>query len=542
MGARVAEGSGHHVSMGVSGSAVNFELDGRESVVSEAPEYSDAARSLLRSSVDALLDPQVLLEAVRDSHGRVLDLVYRELNQATCDYLGLSRADLLGHGLLETTPGLAEAGLFAACVRCVDSGESVSMDDLTYENEILADTRHYDLRATRAAPNAITLTWRDVTDRVQLLQRATESEARFRLLMDTAAVAMSVSGPDGKFQSVNAAVCDFLGYDTEILMQMTWEQLTAPEYIDADLATIKTIMTRRIDSYRTTKQFIHADGHRVWGNMSVSCLRTPNGEVDQFITQIVDITGEVELAERLKVQSDRLAAELRSAAEYVSSIMPADLVGRVQVCSRYLPSQGLAGDTFDYRWVDDDHLIVYLLDVSGHGIEPALLSVSVHNMLRSGTVPLATLLAPEQVLSKLNKRFQMDKQNDHFFTMWFGVYEASTRTLRYASAGAPPVFALESESAAAALSADGAPIGMFPDTVFTSHTYPVPHGCRILLYSDGAYEIALDDGRLLSLEDFKDTVIRLAGSSLDDLVDTLRGLTPSGAFDDDCSLIRLDFD
>ena len=68
----------------------------------------------------------------------------------------------------------------------------------------------------------------------------------------------------------------------------------------------------------------------------------------------------------------------------------------------------------------------------------------------------------------------------------------------------------------------------------------MPPGCRILLYSDGAYEDACVDGRPLSQMEFNDLFTRLSDSSLDDLVETLRGLTPSGTFTDDCSLVRLE--
>lgn len=113
-------------------------------------EFSAAASDLVRVSNDALLDPLVLLQEVPNSAGEVVDFVYREVNQATCDYLGLSRAELIGRGLLEMSPGVAETGLFADYVRCLKTGEPVVYDDLNYANEILADTRRYDLRATRA--------------------------------------------------------------------------------------------------------------------------------------------------------------------------------------------------------------------------------------------------------------------------------------------------------------------------------------------------------------------------------------------------------
>jgi sigma-B regulation protein RsbU (phosphoserine phosphatase) len=233
----------------------------------------------------------------------------------------------------------------------------------------------------------------------------------------------------------------------------------------------------------------------------------------------------------------------------MASIMPKGLAGRVNIASWYLPSRELGGDCFDYTWIDDDHLLVYLIDVSGHGIEPALLSVSVHNMLRSGSLGIESTTAPEAALAELNRLFQMGEQGDHYFTIWYGVYQSSTRTLRYVSAGAPPAFAFEWAAdgtvSVADLSTVATPVGMFADTEFSSRSYVVPPGCRILIYSDGAHEITLADNRQFTLHDFRNLSTRLAGSStwsLEALVSELQALTPTGAFEDDCSLIELTFD
>jgi len=540
-------------------------------VVSGGPNESEAlaaggyAPDLLRVIGEALLDPLALLGALRDSGGGVIDFVYRDLNQATCDYLGMAREDLLGRGLLEMSPGLVEVGLFASYVRCLETGEPVVRDDITYDNEILADSRRYDLRATRATPSTIAVTWRDVTDRyrtAQLLSQARESQRRadlrYRRLMDSAGVAMGLLAPDGHFQAANQSICDFFGYDADTLRVKTWQELTAPEHLEADLQNVQEVLAGRIESYRMTKQYIHADGHPIWGDLSVSCLRRPGGELESFVVQIVDITEDVKtrrklavrdrqnrlLARRLQVQTKRLTAELRSAADYVASILPGEMEGPVRVTALYLPSQELAGDIFDYRWIDSDHLVVYLIDVSGHGVGPALMSVSVHNLIRSGSLSMETLLAPEQVLTELNGLFDMDHHDDHYLTMWYGVYEMSSRTLRYASAGAPPAFVITSgaTSSACELSTAGQPLGMFDNADYTAHSHPVPPGCRMLLFSDGAYEDARLEGHEMSLANFKDLFTRMAGSSLEDLAETLRSLTPSGTFTDDCTLLRLECD
>ena len=362
---------------------------------------------------------------------------------------------------------------------------------------------------------------------------------------------------------MNPALCEVFGYDAATLKSKRWQELTPPEFLDVGAEARDAVFAGRLDSYRIVKQYFHADGHRIWADVAVNCIRDENGEVEYLASQISDITAEVQtrerlaesdernrlLAQSLQNQKDRLAAELESAAAYMASIMPRGLSGRVTVASCYLPSRELGGDCFDYTWLDPDHLLVYLVDVSGHGIEPALLSVSVHNMLRSGSLGLDTVLAPDAALAELNRLFQMGEQGDHYFTIWFGVYQESTRTLRFASAGAPPAFAFNSTdggiSSVTELSTPAKPIGMFEEAEFASHTYVVPRGCRILIYSDGAYEFTRSDDRQFSWRDFKTLSTRLADTqdlSLATLVRELQALSPTGAFEDDCSMIELTFD
>lgn len=239
----------------------------------------------------------------------------------------------------------------------------------------------------------------------------------------------------------------------------------------------------------------------------------------------------------------RLMSELSGAARYVTSILPRDLEAPVPVTSRYIPSEELGGDSFDYRWIDDDHLIVYLIDVSGHGIAPAMFSVSVHNLMRSGTLDDGTLRDPGRVLTQLNRLFQMNRQAGNFFTIWYGVYQPSTHTLSYARAGHPPAIVLNADgSEPELLLAGSVPIGVLQNTVYETHRHPLQPGAVLLIYSDGAFELVLTDGQRWSLEDFVDLCARTARSphwSLDDLVEGLRQRSRTGEFDDDCTLVRV---
>ncbi len=259
-----------------------------------------------------------------------------------------------------------------------------------------------------------------------------------------------------------------------------------------------------------------------------------------LLRQFLESAELVSREQQVRNLADRLNGELDSASQYVESILPGQLDGPVQVCSRYLPARAVGGDSFGYRWIDDDHLIVYLVDVSGHGVRPALLSVSVHNLLRSGSLANEVLLQPDAVLSDLNDRFSMDGQDGHYFTMWFGVYQLSTGVLRYANAGHPPPLLLTARDGAVAseaLEEASMPVGMFPEADFASESYPVPPGSRLLLYSDGTLGDAPDMDEFVALC----TQLSAQGPGwLDALIGRLP-VAPDGRIEDDCALVEVSF-
>lgn len=482
------------------------------------------------------------------------------VNQALCDMLGYDEEGLKTKSWQDITP----ASYLEADLKYMDDLLDGRLDTYRVVKQhihadghlVWADVSASCLRDAGGEVQYLFGQIIDITEEVELRARQEESDTRFRRLMEISNVAISLIAPDGKMEMVNQALCELFGYDEETLKTKTWQELTPDRFREADLKNVEDLVTGRLDTYRVEKQQIHADGHLFWVDVSVSCLRDSTGAVEYLFAQGIDITAEVEARELLaqrerenRILAEQLQAEVRNAAEYVKSVLPGDLHGAVEVSSRYLPSLDLGGDVFHYRWLDDDHLEVYLIDVSGHGIRPALLSMSVHNLIRSGSLPNAILLKPDRLLGKLNSLFQMHEQGESYFTIWYGVYERSTRTLRYASAGHPPALVLNHGGAAVtatSLFTPASPIGMFPDSVFPCDSYQVPSGAQLLLYSDGAFELPAKNsaGTPWSRPEFIDVCTELAthpGWSLDDLVDRLKTLSFSGTFDDDCALVLLTF-
>lgn len=258
-----------------------------------------------------------------------------------------------------------------------------------------------------------------------------------------------------------------------------------------------------------------------------------------------------EAFEALRRSQAALAAELAKAATYVRSLLPAPLTQAVGVDWRFVPSASLGGDCFDFFWIDDDHLAVYLLDVCGHGVGPALLGVSAMNAVRSRAVAGGELRDPARVLQHLNASFPMDQHHGMYFTIWYGVYERSTRTLSYSGGGHPPAL-LASDPAGAGnagrvvqpLDSPGPPIGVIPDEGFETLRTRVPPGARLLIYSDGATEVWTEPGKLWGTDGITSFVRGHAlddGACLDDLFQLSKSMSAAEVMADDFSavLVRL---
>lgn len=255
--------------------------------------------------------------------------------------------------------------------------------------------------------------------------------------------------------------------------------------------------------------------------------------------------GYISLLERNDVMK-RLADELAEAADYVKKLLPETFSGEVLGTDwRFVPSTSLGGDSFGYHWLDDDHFVIYLLDVCGHGIGAALLSVSVMNVIRAQTLPNTDFRKPDQVLAALNEAFQMENHNGMYFTIWYGVFDKSSRSLVYAAAGHPPALLVTQAGGAKKLGAPNMIIGAFPGAGYAAESTVLDGPARLFVFSDGAYEIRISPGdEMWDFESFIElmaTPLPEGTSSLDRLWDFALRAQGSAALDDDFSIVEVDF-
>jgi len=241
-----------------------------------------------------------------------------------------------------------------------------------------------------------------------------------------------------------------------------------------------------------------------------------------------------------------MAAELAQAADYVVSLLPAPIPeGPITTAWRFFPSTQLGGDCFGYHWIDEDHFAVYLLDVCGHGVGPALLSVSAFNSIRSQTLPNTDFVWPEQVLSALNTAFPMDANNGLYFTIWYGVFNQRTRRLRFASGGHPPAFLVSSDGNLSQLITGNLIIGGMPDIDYSADETTVDKGARLYVFSDGVYEVDRPgDGVMWNLQDLGNHLLQhplAKGEDVDSLYRTMQNYHDQDILDDDFSMLSVYF-
>jgi PAS domain S-box-containing protein len=145
---------------------------------------------------------------------------------------------------------------------------------------------------------------RDVTEALENERRLRESEERFRLSMTHAPIGKGLVGLDGRFVEVNDELCRILGRSREELAALTFQELTHPDDLEADLELLRALAAGEIDRYDLEKRYFHVDGSTVWAMLFVSALRDESGAPRYYISQVQDITArkraEAELSETLE--------------------------------------------------------------------------------------------------------------------------------------------------------------------------------------------------------------------------------------------------
>lgn len=218
----------------------------------------------------------------------------------------------------------------------------------------------------------------------------------------------------------------------------------------------------------------------------------------------------------LAAHQDELEADLRSAADFVKSLLPppGNWVPGVTLSWQYLPSKTLGGDLFNVAVWGERDVGCCILDASGQGASAALRAATLMSLLRtSSVVRHVCAYDPGAILTEMNRRFPLSPEGD-YFTLWVGVLNMPSRVLRFSTAGHAGAMLCRSRGAMVPLSRPTFPLGFRTETEYTSHTITLETGDRLFLFSDGLYEVRSSQGELWGRERLESVLAGLADTPL----------------------------
>ncbi|MFQ5643380.1 MAG: HDOD domain-containing protein [Thiogranum sp.] len=201
------------------------------------------------------------------------------------------------------------------------------------------------------------------------------------------------------------------------------------------------------------------------------------------------------LAERDRL-ADELARELDLAREVQKSLLPHCEAGIPGVTGLNLSARAVSGDFFDYYQLADGRVAFCLADVSGKGMNAALLmakSASLFRCLGKG------IHDPGKLLGMLNREIFETSIHGMFVTMVAGVLDTANGEVTLSSAGHLPVLHMGPAALMGSYAAGAPPLGIVYDCQFDNETFALDGGC-LYLYTDGLLEARVAEGGRLEEE------------------------------------------
>ena len=203
-------------------------------------------------------------------------------------------------------------------------------------------------------------------------------------------------------------------------------------------------------------------------------------------SQVAIIIEKVMLHEQL-VEKKRLEGQLEVARQVQLELLPPSdptLTG-FDISAYNFPTEEVSGDYYDWVRIYEDQIGIVIADVAGKGVPAALLMAFLRASLRAAT---HIGYAPHISMSKVNYLLWESIERNQFVTAFYGLLDATNRTLVYANAGHNPPLLLDADGSARFLEQGGLPLGMFRDSRYYEYYLTFSPGELLVLYTDGVTE------------------------------------------------------
>ncbi len=268
-----------------------------------------------------------------------------------------------------------------------------------------------------------------------------------------------------------------------------------------------------------------------------------------FLVIIYDVTDIEQQKIELQNKQKLIDRDLESAAEIQKSLLPdkSPEIKNIQVAWKFEPCNQIGGDIFNIHHLDDASAGLYMLDVCGHGVPAALISVTVSQFLNSTDGLIGNnceLLSPEIVLNKLNHSFPFDRF-DSFFSIIYMTLDLEDGWLDYSCAGHPAPILIHPDGTLEYLNQRGPVIGFGSEIVFAQTSIRLQTGDRVILYTDGLFETRNPAGDYISKSRVHDVLKDNCHQPIQTMVDAvyaeIKNFRRQAAPDDDISILGVEY-
>ncbi|MFC1815574.1 PP2C family protein-serine/threonine phosphatase [Thermodesulfobacteriota bacterium] len=251
----------------------------------------------------------------------------------------------------------------------------------------------------------------------------------------------------------------------------------------------------------------------------------------------------------LKEKQKQIDQDLKAAAGIQQSLLPnvAPKSPKVRIAWKFEPCERIGGDIFNIHSPDNKHIGFYMLDVCGHGVSAALISVTVSQFIQNIRDLLADesgIVPPEKVLKRINKAFPFERF-DSYFTIIYMTVDLFDGCLTYSCAGHPPPVLIRSDKTIEILDHHGPIIGLSKGAPFGQARKWLQGGDKIVLYTDGILEIGNSKKELYGRNRFYNTIKEHADGSAQDIVDSIyksiKTFGKNNRPDDDISILAVEY-
>jgi len=229
-------------------------------------------------------------------------------------------------------------------------------------------------------------------------------------------------------------------------------------------------------------------------------------------------------------KDQRIDLDLKAAAEIQKSLLPQKTIfeEHIEIAWKFEPCEHMGGDIFNFFKLDAEHLGVYMLDVSGHGVPAAMVTVSVSQFLQQNSVQLhnnSSIMQPAEVLDALDKEFPFERFNN-FFTITYFIINVKNGDTVYSNAGHPFPIHLHTNESIEMLKEGGPIIGLGDfDAVddreirFREGHLKLQHGDKLFIYTDGIVEYQNDKEELYGDDRFYNSLRTQKAETVTNMID-----------------------